>query len=100
VWKVEPSRGSESPVRRPRSPRAACCESDPGPIDCLDSGDRGKQAAAAGILGGLLAGVLDGCVAAWRRSRSVLVVVGGLLAAVGTTVLALETLVVLVLWSA
>jgi hypothetical protein len=81
-------------------PACSTSESDPGPTECLDAGDRGKQAAAAGLLGGLLAGVLGGCVAAWRRSRSVLVVVGGLLAAVGTTVLALETLVVLVLWSA
>lgn len=81
-------------------PACSTSEGGPGPIDCLDSGDRGKQAAAAGLLGGLVAGVLGGCIEAWRRSRSVLVVVGGLLAAVGTTVLALETLVVPVLWSA
>src|SRR5439155_18049135 len=81
-------------------PACSTSESDPGPGDCLDPGDRGKQAAATGLVGGLLAGVLGGCIAAWRRSRSAWVVVGGLLAAVGTTVLALETLVVLVLWSA
>jgi hypothetical protein len=47
----------------------------------------------------MLAGVIGGCIAAWWRSRSVRMVVGGLIAALGATVLALETLIVLVLWS-
>ncbi len=67
---------------------------------CLEGSDRAKQAGGAGMLGGLLAGVIGGCAAAWWRSRSVRMVAGGVLASLGASVLAIESMVVLVLWAA
>jgi hypothetical protein len=67
---------------------------------CLEGSDRAKQAGGAGMLGGLLAGVVGGCAAAWWRSRSLRMVAGGVLASLGVSVLAIESMVVLVLWAA
>lgn len=81
-------------------PACSTDESHPTLGSCEDPGDLKRQAGAVGLVGGLLAGVIGGCVAAWRCSRSLRTVVGGVLAAVGATVLVIESLVVLVLWAA
>jgi hypothetical protein len=60
----------------------------------------GKQAAAMGLLGGMAAGVLAGLATAWRMSRSLRLVLGGLVATLGATVLLAESIVVLILWAA
>ena len=52
------------------------------------------------MLGGLLVGVVGGLAAAWWRSRSVRMVAGGVLASLGASVLVVESMVVLVLWTA
>ncbi len=82
-------------------PECSTSENSPTPpaANCLDGSDRGKQAAATGLLGGLIAGVIGGVVAAYRRSRSLRMVIGGVLAALGASVLMIESMIVLLLWS-
>jgi hypothetical protein len=58
-----------------------------------------KKAAATGLLGGLIAGVIGGLVTTHRRSRSLRTVAGGVLAVLGASVLMIESMIVLVLWS-
>jgi hypothetical protein len=67
---------------------------------CSDPGDLTKQAAATGLLVGALFGILGGSVTAWWYARSVRFVAGGLLTAAGSSVLCVESLIVLVLWGA
>jgi hypothetical protein len=67
---------------------------------CTDPGDLTKQAAATGLLVGTLFGILGGSVTAWWYARSVRFVAGGLLTAAGSSVLCVESLIVLVLWGA
>ena len=71
-----------------------------GSAACVPLDDAGKQAAAMGLLGGICAGALAGLVTAWRMSRSLRVVLGGLIATLGAVVLLAESLVVLALWAA
>jgi disulfide bond formation protein DsbB len=82
-------------------PDCSTSESTPTPpaTNCLDGGDGGKKAAATGLLGGLVAGVIGGVVTAYRRSRSLRTVAGGVLAVLGASVLTIESMIVLVLWS-
>jgi hypothetical protein len=80
-------------------PACSTDESRPTLSYCSHPGDLGRQAGAVGVLGGLLAGVVGGALAAWRRSRSLRIVTGGTVAALGAAVLAVEALIVLVLWS-
>jgi hypothetical protein len=49
---------------------------------------------------GTCAGVVAGLVTAWRMSRSLRLVLGGLMATLGASVLLAESLVVLALWAA
>jgi hypothetical protein len=81
-------------------PTCSLSESHPTLGSCLEAGDQGRQAGAVGLLGGLLAGVIAGCLMAWHRSRSLRMVGGGVIAALGASVLLMETLFVLVLWAA
>ena len=76
----------------------SCPYTGEGTCTALD--DVGKQAAAMGLLGGICVGVLAGPVAAWRMSRSLRLVLGGLIATLGASVLLAESLVVLALWAA
>lgn len=84
-------------------PACSSAESHPTQGSCDDPGDRNRQAGAVGLLGGLLGGllaaVISGCVAEWRRSRSLRTVIGGVLTALGTTALAIESMILLVLWA-
>ena len=79
---------------------APSCPVSGGEGTCTELDDVGKQAAAMGLLGGICAGVLAGLVTAWRMSRSLRLVLGGLIATLGATVLLAESLVVLILWAA
>jgi hypothetical protein len=69
-------------------------------LTCVESGDRRRSAGAMGVLGGLVAGFVGGCVTAWRCSRSLRMVIGGVFAALGATRLLIESMIVFVLWSA
>jgi hypothetical protein len=69
-------------------------------VGCSDPGDLTKQAAATGLLVGALLGILGGSVTAWWCARSIRFVAGGLLTAAGSSVLCVESLIVLVLWGA
>jgi len=69
------------------------------PSSCAQPGDARRSAGAMGLLGGLIVGVVAGCAMAWRRSRSLKVVAGGLLAAAGGAVLTVEGMVVMLLWA-
>jgi hypothetical protein len=76
----------------------SCPSTGEGTCAVLD--DAGKQAAVMGLLGGICAGVVAGLVTAWRMSRSLRLVLGGLMATLGASVLLAESLVVLALWAA
>lgn len=69
-------------------------------LGCTDPGDLTKQAAATGLLAGALIGILGGSVTAWWQARSVRFVAGGLLTAAGSSLLCVESLIVLALWAA
>jgi hypothetical protein len=77
----------------------SCPFSGEGNAACVELDNVGKQAAAMGLLGGIGAGVLAGLVTAWRMSRSLRLVLGGLIATLGATVLLAESIVVLILWA-
>lgn len=79
---------------------ASCTFNAEGNAACVELDNAGKQAAAMGLLGGIGAGVLAGLVTAWRMSRSLRLVLGGLIATLGATVLLAESIFVLVLWAA
>ncbi|MGH3140055.1 MAG: hypothetical protein ACRDQE_09995 [Gaiellales bacterium] len=79
----------------------SCSDDESQPtLTCVEPGDRRRGAAAMGLLGGLVLGIIGGCVTAWRCSRSLRMVAGGVIATLGATVLLIESLIVLVLWSA
>jgi hypothetical protein len=78
----------------------SCSYGGEGNAACVPLDNVGKQAAGMGLLGDICAGVLAGLITAWRMSRSLRLVLGGLIATLGATVLLAESLAVLALWAA
>ncbi len=78
----------------------SCPYSGEGEGSCVALDNLGKQAAAMGLLGGICTGVLAGLITAWTTSRSLRLVLGGLIATLGATVLLAESFVVIALWAA